>query len=214
MDRSDSEESQFKAVCKIISESFVKIKGIISRLPESVPQVEYTYYKNFEMKISYIEIISRSIEDLPFTLEDVNERYGSSKDRNKVTLYTRLENRPFDLRAPFNNCIFRIQSTICRLFREYLLERDFIEIHSPKIIGIASEGGCAVFKVDYFSSPVYLTQSPQLYKQMCINSDFDRVFEIGPVFRAENSISHIDIFMNMFPSILKWHSHQGKHIMK
>ena len=186
---SDNERKQYKDICKIPPESFIKVKGTISRLPENIAKVQSTYYKNFEMKISSIEMISRSVENLPFTLEDVNELYGK-KDRNKVSLHKRLDNRPFDLRAPFNNCIFRIQSGICKLFREYLLERDFIEIHSPKIIGTASEGGAAVFSIDYFDNTVYLAQSPQLYKQMCINSDFNRVFEIGPVFRAEKSISH------------------------
>jgi aspartyl-tRNA synthetase len=193
MNRGDNEDAriQFKNVCKIIPESFVRIRGTISTLPENVPKVKYTYYQNFEMKIVDIEVISKSTSELPLTLEDVNELYGN-KDRSKVLLHTRLDNRAFDLRVPFNNCIFKIQSAVCKLFRDYLLERDFMEIHSPKIIGTESEGGggAAVFKVNYFGSSVYLAQSPQLYKQMCINSDFNRVFEIGPVFRAENSISH------------------------
>jgi len=67
------------------------------------------------------------------------------------------------------------------------MNNDFIEIHSPKLIGGTSEGGANVFRLDYFGQPACLAQSPQLYKQMAIVSDFERVFEIGPVFRAEDS---------------------------
>jgi aspartyl-tRNA synthetase len=76
------------------------------------------------------------------------------------------------------------------LFREYLLSVNFTEIHSPKLISAASEGGAEVFEVKYFNRKAYLAQSPQLYKQMAICADFERVFEVGPVFRAENSQTH------------------------
>ena len=95
-----------------------------------------------------------------------------------------------DLRTPANQAIFRIQSAVCELFREALRAQDFIEIHTPKLIGGASEGGAAVFKLDYMGQPACLAQSPQLYKQMAVESDLERVFEIGPVFRAENSNTH------------------------
>lgn len=185
----ENEKKKFKEICKMVPESFIRVKGTISKLPDNIARVEYTYYKNFEMRVIDIEVISKSKPDFPFTLEDVNEIYGNN-DRNKVLLHTRLDNRPFDLRAPFNNCIFKVQSNVCQLFRDYLLRKDFMEVQSPKIIGTKSEGGAEVFRVDYFGTPVYLAQSPQLYKQMCINSDFNRVFEIGPIFRAENCISH------------------------
>lgn len=174
----------FKKICKITAESYIKAKGIISKLPENVKCIEYTSHKNFEINLSDIEIISKSTNIYPFILEDVDKR------RNTVLIHTRFDNRSFDLRAPFNNCIFKIQSGIGQLFREYLLKENFMEIHSPRIIKSASEGGAEVFKINYFNLNTYLAQSPQLYKQMCINSDFNRVFEIGPVFRAENSMTH------------------------
>jgi len=77
-----------------------------------------------------------------------------------------------------------------KLFREFLDNQDFTEIHSPKMIGAASEGGANVFKVSYFKTSAYLAQSPQFYKQMVICSDFEKVYEIAPVFRAENSFTH------------------------
>eukprot|EP00820_Chromera_velia_P021286 Cvel_29834.t1-p1 / transcript=Cvel_29834.t1 / gene=Cvel_29834 / organism=Chromera_velia_CCMP2878 / gene_product=Aspartate--tRNA ligase, cytoplasmic, putative / transcript_product=Aspartate--tRNA ligase, cytoplasmic, putative / location=Cvel_scaffold4157:221-4419(+) / protein_length=360 / sequence_SO=supercontig / SO=protein_coding / is_pseudo=false len=86
-----------------------------------------------------------------------------------------------------NQAIFRVSSMTCLLFREFLIKEGFLEIHSPKIIPGSSEGGASVFTLDYFGSPACLAQSPQLYKQMVLSGDFDRVFEIGPVFRAENS---------------------------
>lgn len=108
----------------------------------------------------------------------------------RVGLSTRLNNRVIDLRTVTSQAIFRIQSGACALFREFLLSKDFVEIHTPKLLAAASEGGANVFKVTYFDRSAYLAQSPQLYKQMLITSDFERVFEIGPVFRAENSFTH------------------------
>lgn len=104
-----------------------------------------------------------------------------------ITQRTRLKNRLIDLRTPTMQATFYIQSVICREFRRYLQEREFTEIHTPKLQGGASESGASVFQVAYFGRSAFLAQSPQLYKQMCITADMRRVFEIGPVFRAENS---------------------------
>lgn len=99
----------------------------------------------------------------------------------------RLNNRIIDLRVPTNQAIFRLQAGVCAIYREFMISRDFIEIHSPKLIGGSSEGGSNVFKFKYFEKDGCLAQSPQLYKQMALCGGFPRVFEIGPVFRAENS---------------------------
>jgi len=112
------------------------------------------------------------------------QKYASVKQEN------RLNNRILDIRTTTNQGIFRIQSGVCQLFREFLLSKSFTEIHTPKIISAASEGGATVFRVKYFDGHAYLAQSPQLYKQMAICADLDRVFEIAPVFRAENSQTH------------------------
>lgn len=97
----------------------------------------------------------------------------------RVNPDTRLDNRILDLRTPVNQAIFRIQSETVQLFREFLLKRGFVEIHSPKLIGGASEGGASCFPLKYFGRDACLAQSPQLYKQMAMCADFDRVFEIG-----------------------------------
>lgn len=94
------------------------------------------------------------------------------------------------MRTPTNQAIFRIQAAVCRLFRETLDQRKFVEIHTPKIISAASEGGANVFTVSYFKGSAYLAQSPQLYKQMAIAADFEKVYTIGAVFRAEDSNTH------------------------
>merc|ERR1712086_304929 len=99
----------------------------------------------------------------------------------------RLNNRIIDLRVPTNQAIFKLQSGVCRLYREFMLKNGFMEIHTPKLIGGASEGGANVFALKYFGQDACLAQSPQLYKQMALCADFERVFEIGPVFRAEDS---------------------------
>ena len=125
--------------------------------------------------------------------KEKKEKKEEKKEKEKleivVKMNTRLDNRVFDLRVPTTQAIFKLQSGVAHLFREYLDSQNFIEIHSPKLIGGASEGGSNVFKFKYFNQDACLAQSPQLYKQMCIISDFKRVYEIGPVFRAENSFT-------------------------
>merc|ERR1712032_1324284 len=102
----------------------------------------------------------------------------------------RLDHRVIDLRTNANQAIFRIQSGVCRFFREYLQQQGFQEIHTPKLIGGASEGGADVFRVDYFQGDAFLAQSPQLYKQMALMTDMPKVFEVGPIFRSEKSFTH------------------------
>lgn len=109
------------------------------------------------------------------------------KPNRSLPVRVRLNNRIVDLRTGPAQSVFRIQSGICNLFRTYLDDQGFIEIHTPKLQGGATESGASVFEVNYFGRPAFLAQSPQLAKQMCIAADFERVYEIGPVFRAEDS---------------------------
>lgn len=102
----------------------------------------------------------------------------------------RLDHRVLDLRSDVSQAIFRIQAATTRFFRTFLDSQGFMEIHTSKFQGGATESGASVFKVNYFGRPVYLAQSPQLGKQMAIAADMERVYEIGPVFRAENSNTH------------------------
>ena len=101
----------------------------------------------------------------------------------------RLDYRWLDLRQDKNLLIFKVQTCFANALREFLFNREFVEFHSPKLIATASESGSEVFEVKYFNGKAYLAQSPQFYKQMAICSGFGRVFECGPVFRAEKSHS-------------------------
>jgi len=138
-------------------------------------------------------VVSRA-GPLPFQLEDAGrpeDEVEASQDTERpfprLGQELRLDHRWVDLRVPANNAIMRVQSAVCQLFREALYKEGFLEIHSPKLIAGESEGGAGVFRTDYFGTPACLAQSPQLYKQMAISADLGKVFEVGPVFRAENS---------------------------
>lgn len=134
-------------------------------------------------------MVSSAEPQLPLLIEDAS-RPETDTSMAKVNQDTRLDNRILDLRTTTNQAIFRITAGVCRFFREHLDRQGFIEIHSPKIISAASEGGANVFTVSYFKNSAFLAQSPQLYKQMCICSDFDKVYTVGAVFRAEDSNTH------------------------
>jgi aspartyl/asparaginyl-tRNA synthetase len=150
--------------------------------------------QNVELTIERIHAVSKAQAQLPFLVEDAarsEEEVEASQETDRpfprLGQELRLDNRWMDLRAPANNAIMRIQSAVCQLYRESLYSQGFIEIHSPKLIAGESESGAGVFTTDYFGTTACLAQSPQLYKQMAISADMERVFEIGPVFRAENS---------------------------
>ena len=104
--------------------------------------------------------------------------------KSPLGLDTELSLRPVTLRTPRARAVFRIQAAVCRAFREFLQEEGFTEIHTPKLGRAGAEGGSSQFRVDYFGRKAVLAQSPQLYKQIMVGV-FERVYEIGPVFRAE-----------------------------
>ena len=93
------------------------------------------------------------------------------------------------MRYPEQQLVFAVQTTLEEAMREFWKQYGFREIHSPKLMGTASESGAEVFSVKYFDTTAYLAQSPQFYKQMAIAGGMGRVFEIGPVFRAERSFT-------------------------
>ena len=102
----------------------------------------------------------------------------------------RMDYRWIDLRRENNHLMLQLQTTLTAAMRDFLLERNFVEIHTPKLIGAASESGSDVFKVDYFEGNAFLAQSPQFYKQMAMAAGLERIFETGPVFRAEKSYTN------------------------
>jgi aspartyl-tRNA synthetase len=94
-----------------------------------------------------------------------------------------------DLRRSMNNLFFQVETTVELAMREYWIKNNFIEIHTPKLVGAPSESGAELFSLDYFERKAYLAQSPQFYKQMAMAASFERIFEIGPVFRADPSFT-------------------------
>lgn len=101
----------------------------------------------------------------------------------------RMDWRYLDLRRPENLLIFKVQTTAEAAMREYWIQNGFVEIHTPKITSAPSESGAELFTLEYFDQKAYLAQSPQFYKQMAMAAGFDRIFEIGPVFRADPSFT-------------------------
>lgn len=181
-----NDKNMIKWTNNLPQECLVDIYGQLIK-PEVA--IESTNIK-YEIKINKIYCISKTTKEMPFLLKDANLKETDEEITIKVNQDNRLNNRCVDLRTFSNFCIFYLQSQICQIFRNYLMSHNFMEIHTPKLLGESSEGGANVFQLNYFQQPAFLAQSPQLYKQICINSGFDRVFEIGPVFRAENSNTH------------------------
>ncbi|XP_068923955.1 aspartate--tRNA ligase, cytoplasmic isoform X3 [Petaurus breviceps papuanus] len=178
-----------KFAANINKESIVDIEGVVRKVNQKIGSCTQ---QDVELHVQRIYVISLAEPRLPLQLDDAirPEVEGEEEGRATVNQDTRLDNRVIDLRTSTSQAIFRLQSGICHLFRETLIHKGFVEIQTPKIISAASEGGANVFTVSYFKSNAYLAQSPQLYKQMCICADFEKVFCIGPVFRAEDSNTH------------------------
>ncbi len=190
-------EKTLSCIQELTAESVIDVHGTVKNVPNPVKS---TTIHDLEIGGNDVTLISAAVTPLPFELLSAKKR-DCNEDENIPSVHqdTRLDFRYIDLRTPANQAIFRVQTEIQRLFREFVIEKDFVEIHTPKIISTASEGGADVFAVKYFDQTAYLAQSPQLYKQMCICSGFDRVFEIGSVFRAEKSFTkrHLTEFVGI-----------------
>ncbi|THH16744.1 hypothetical protein EW146_g3944 [Bondarzewia mesenterica] len=172
------------------NESIVLVEGVAKAAPEEIKSATVS---DVEIHIDKIHLIAGLEGRLPFTIDDAQRPDADEAidaQFSRVLLDTRLNNRVVDLRTQTNQAIFKLQSSIGSLFREYLDSQGFIEIHSPKLQAAATESGASVFKVSYFKGSAFLAQSPQLAKQMAIAADFERVYEVGPVFRAEDSNTH------------------------
>jgi nondiscriminating aspartyl-tRNA synthetase len=178
---------------RIDIESVVLVKGKIQEPKTKARKVTGASIHDFEVLIQSLHIEGQVSEHLPYSVYDgelaVKEKIQEDEGKS-ISLRVRLANRVIDLRTGTSHAIFKIQSGLGQFFREYLDSQGFIEIHTPKLQGGATESGASVFKVDYFGRLAFLAQSPQLAKQMSIASDFGRVYEIGAVFRAENSNTH------------------------
>ena len=160
---------------------FVRIEGTVKN-EERAPHGK-------EIRLENIQHLSKASGPLPLAID---------KWKLNTSLEAKLDRRSLSLRNVRERARFRIQEGIVRGFRDYLYSQGFTEIHTPKIGAKSAEGGANLFKLSYFHRPAVLQQSPQLYKQMMVGV-FDRVFETGPVFRAEkhNTRRHLNEYTSL-----------------
>lgn len=172
VERSETNEQFNQTLASLTRESAVEVSGRVVDNPRvKLGQVE--------IMLSDLKVDSISEPVLPV---DISGRTLTDIDK-------RLDWRFLDLRRPENQLIFRIQTTVEQAMRDFWIEEGFVEIHTPKLMGSASEGGAELFTLPYFDQTAALAQSPQFYKQMAMAAGLDRVFEIGPVFRADPSFT-------------------------
>ncbi|VDK55200.1 unnamed protein product [Anisakis simplex] len=186
-------KQMLKFVSNIPKESIIDVLGTVRKVDQEITSCTQ---KDVELHVLQVHVVSTAEPVLPLQIEDASRAKDDESGLSVVNLDTRLDNRVLDLRTVTSQAIFRLQDGVCELFRNTLKKRGFTEIHTPKIISAASEGGANVFEVSYFKGSAYLAQSPQLYKQMAIAADFDKVlrfalvYTVGAVFRAEDSNTH------------------------
>lgn len=184
--KSEENERLNKVVQGLTPESTVRIKGILNKS-------EYVKLLGIEIIPSDI-IITSLAEKLPINYKD-----------ESMTRSIRHDYRQLDLRLDKNNYVFKIETEFENALRSFCVKNGYIELHSPKITAKPAESGSEVFKFNYFGQEAALAQSPQFYKQMAMVAGFDKVFEIGPAFRAEKSDTNCHASeINMCDLELSW----------
>ena len=152
---------------ELVEESCVRVRALVA--------AEERSRMGWELRLLELEVLSVPAEPMPIV---INQKKVNTSIENL------LDYRMLTLRNEKQRAIFKIQEGICEGFRRFLQEQHFTEIHSPKLVEAGAEGGANIFSLDYFGRQAYLAQSPQFYKQMMVGV-YERVYEIGPVFRAE-----------------------------
>jgi len=183
----DKDEA-YKTAKKIRGEDAVEMEGIIKERPSGASNQELTVGQ-VEMEVEKIKILSKVEGNLPV---DISEK------EMKLNLETLLNYRSLTLRNEKINSIFKVYAEILRSYNEFMRREGFLEIKTPKILSAATEGGANFFKIKYFDRDAYLAQSPQFYKQAGVGI-FERVFEIGTVFRAEPHFTtrHVNEYVSL-----------------
>ena len=177
----------FESLTKLSRESVISVTGEVKESNQTALGVE-VIPSSFELY---------SAADVPLPMGVV--------DKVNVEMDTRLNHRFMDLRKPEAKAIFEIRSLVVELISEAMIGNGFVNINTPKIVASGAEGGATLFGIDYFGRKAYLAQSPQLYKQMLMSTGLDRVFELGPAFRAEHSNTnrHVTEFIS-FDGEMAW----------
>jgi nondiscriminating aspartyl-tRNA synthetase len=171
-ERSEANSGLNELIEQLTRESAIQVTGIVV----SNPNVKLG---QLELQLKTLSVDSMADVTLPIDI------FG----KTETDIDKRLDWRFLDLRQPENQLIFRIQTTVEMAMREFWISNGFVEIHTPKIMGSPSEGGAELFTLEYFGQTASLAQSPQFYKQMAMAAGMDRVFEIGPAFRADPSFT-------------------------
>jgi nondiscriminating aspartyl-tRNA synthetase len=167
-DKKEGDQAITAKLASLTEESAVTITGTV--IPS--PQVKLG---QLEVQLKTLDIVGAAASPLPIAADSVLDK--------------QLDWRFLSLRRPENLLVFKVQTTLEHAMREFWAEHGFLEIHSPKLMGAASESGAELFQLEYFGQTASLAQSPQFYKQMAMAAGFDRIFEIGPVFRANPSFT-------------------------
>jgi nondiscriminating aspartyl-tRNA synthetase len=178
-----------EAISALAHGSFITVTG-------ELKHDERVKLGGIEVKVATLEVVTAANPETPIAAD-------SSLDK-------RLDWRFLDLRQPKQALIFRIQTTFEHALRQYWIDNDFIEIHTPKLMASASESRAELFEVDYFEGKAYLAQSPQFFKQMAQSAGFGKVFEVGPAFRADPSFTsrHATEFTSVDAEISWIESHE------
>ena len=177
----------FEELTKLPRESVVAITGEVKASNQTA--------LGLEIIPSAVEVYSKAATPLPLGVVD----------KVNVEMDTRLNHRFMDLRKPEIRAIFELKAMMVELIEEAVRENGFIQVYTPKINAAGAEGGAELFKIQYFDRPAFLAQSPQLYKQILMSTGLDRVFELGPAFRAEqsNTNRHVTEFIS-FDGEMSW----------
>jgi len=170
-----SREDVIEKAKEIRPEWVLKVTGMVNKRPEKNIKAG-VLNGELELEVTNIEVLSQA-KELPFDM---------SLEGYNLELTTELDNRALVLRHPKIQAVFKVQETVIDSFREFMKQNMFFEFQAPCITPAVAEGGSEVFRVDYFDKKAFLTQSPQLYKQIVMTA-FERVFSVNKIFRAEPS---------------------------
>ena len=182
--------------------AFIVVKDITGKLQITIEKEKHPEFSEmldklsihsvvtFEGEVVASEYVKMGGKEMYPTLMRVESYADALPIKDDSDIDVRMDFRWIDLRREKNQLMYQMQTTLTNAMREFLVERNFVEIHTPKLIAAASESGSDVFEVKYFDGLAYLAQSPHFYKQMAMASGLERIFETGPVFRAEKSYTN------------------------
>ena len=187
--RDNMDESLFSAIQSATRESTIQVTGAVAqKRPPKLAEGESAPPPEYEVNVTAARVLADAAAPLPVGVTD----------EVPVGLDVRLDNRHLDLRRTHVNAMFQLRGKVLQYGRDHLISEGFQEINTPKIIAAAAEGGTNLFPMKYFETDAYLSQSPQLYKQLAVLGGLERVFEIGPAFRAEkhDTYRHLNEFIS------------------